>query len=416
MSELTLTADQDNAFQRVCQLITDPTQRILVIEGHAGTGKTTLVKHIIEHLPKLFKTCKLLDPDYEIPSVYLTATTNKAAEALQEISGEPVRTIHSFLGLRIHTDYSTMETRLVKSKNMENIDNSIVIIDEASFVDHNLLKHIFQGAAKSKLLFMGDPTQLVNHKSVGTPVFDRDYPKAKLSKVMRQSQDNPVLELATAFRGTVETGEFFSFTPDGHHVQHLPREQFEQAICQEFLRPDWKHNDSKVLAWTNKAVTKYNTVLRELATGTPEFKVGDYAICNSYISGSGKQGIRTDETVHITKIEPYTEYGVEGWTVQLEYRRDEFFLPKHFSDKKRRIKQAQDEGETYLLPLIDQYWIDLRAAYSCTVNKSQGSTYDKVFIDLDDISRCNNGNQIARMLYVAVSRARHQVIFTGDLV
>ena len=65
---------------------------------------------------------------------------------------------------------------------------------------------------------------------------------------------------------------------------------------------------------------------------------------------------------------------------------------------------------------IERTWIDLRAAYAQTVDKSQGSTYDKVFIDLDDISHCTSGARIARMLYVAVSRARHQVIFTGDLV
>ena len=61
-------------------------------------------------------------------------------------------------------------------------------------------------------------------------------------------------------------------------------------------------------------------------------------------------------------------------------------------------------------------WVDLRAAYACTVNKSQGSTFDKVFIDIDDIARCNNGEQIARLMYVAVSRARNTVYLTGDFV
>jgi ATP-dependent exoDNAse (exonuclease V) alpha subunit len=69
-----------------------------------------------------------------------------------------------------------------------------------------------------------------------------------------------------------------------------------------------------------------------------------------------------------------------------------------------------------VLHQIDQSWIDLRAAYAQTINKSQGSTYDKVFIDLDNVSRCHVGDQIARMMYVGVSRARSQVIFTGDLV
>ena len=65
---------------------------------------------------------------------------------------------------------------------------------------------------------------------------------------------------------------------------------------------------------------------------------------------------------------------------------------------------------------MDNNWIDLRAAYASTINKAQGSTYKTVFIDLDDIKRCNSGDQIARMMYVGVSRASQRVWLTGDLV
>ena len=64
---------------------------------------------------------------------------------------------------------------------------------------------------------------------------------------------------------------------------------------------------------------------------------------------------------------------------------------------------------------IETQWIDLRNAFACTINKSQGSTFDAVFIDLDDVRRCNSGEQMARMLYVAVSRARNHVYLTGDI-
>lgn len=53
--------------------------------------------------------------------------------------------------------------------------------------------------------------------------------------------------------------------------------------------------------------------------------------------------------------------------------------------------------------------------YASTVNKSQGSTYDTVYIDLNDIGKCRDKDQVRRMLYVAVSRARHKVVFTGDI-
>ena len=91
-------------------------------------------------------------------------------------------------------------------------------------------------------------------------------------------------------------------------------------------------------------------------------------------------------------------------------------MPNHLADKNKRLKEAKANNEISVIAQIETEWIDLRAAYACTINKAQGSTFDRVFIDLDDIRRCNSGDQIARMLYVGVSRARHQVFLTGDLV
>jgi hypothetical protein len=58
---------------------------------------------------------------------------------------------------------------------------------------------------------------------------------------------------------------------------------------------------------------------------------------------------------------------------------------------------------------------DLRQRDAATVHKSQGSTYDSVYIDLGNISTCNIANQVARMLYVAFSRPRTRVYLYGDL-
>jgi ATP-dependent exoDNAse (exonuclease V) alpha subunit len=93
------------------------------------------------------------------------------------------------------------------------------------------------------------------------------------------------------------------------------------------------------------------------------------------------------------------------------------FMPHKREDRAARIKLARADGSKRSMDIIEEigrHWIDLRAAYAQTINKSQGSTYDQVFIDLDDVSKCRNPNQLARMLYVAVSRARTRVYFTGD--
>jgi len=92
------------------------------------------------------------------------------------------------------------------------------------------------------------------------------------------------------------------------------------------------------------------------------------------------------------------------------------FMAKHQQDVKKLLKQLKAKGSRGTATEIETEWVDLRAAYSCTINKSQGSTYRKVFIDLDDIKRCRTPNTVARLMYVAVSRASEQVIMTGDLV
>ena len=323
-----------------------------------------------------------------------------------------VKTIHSHLGLRVETDFKTNTTTLTPSKHQPK-EGQLLFIDEASYIDKQLLGWIFKLTRDCKVVFMGDPAQLTPVKSQGTPVFDANFPGAKLSQVVRQAEGNPILDLSTKFRKTVTSGEFFQFKPDGVHIQHMYRGAFNQAVVDEFTRPDWRYADSKVLAWTNKRVVEYNHFIRDQVKGDPNFQVGDYAVCNKFVS-INKQAIKTDQMVCITGIRDADQWGVAGKIMTLDYRM-EAFMPNSMETRKAALKQARDTDNFRKMQEIESQWVDLRAAYACTVNKSQGSTYDRVFIDLDDISRCNSGDQIARMLYVAVSRARHNVFLTGDL-
>ena len=410
---ITLTTDQQSALDSFQQFLCDPIETVFVLSGYSGTGKTTLVKYLLEELPNYMKVARLLVPkmfDYEVA---LTATTNKAAEAMSSITGVPCATIHSFLGLRVQTDYSTNRTTLIP-KNAEQKAGYLLFIDEASYVDSQLLDLVFKKTKNCKIVFMGDPAQLTPVKSGTTPVFSANFTGAKLTQVVRQAEGNPIVDLSTKFRETVTTGDFFSFRPDGIAIQHLPRNDFYAAIEKEFNRPDWQHHDSKILGWTNKCVINYNHAVSDNLTGNPKFQAGDYAICNKFVS-DGKNSIKTDQLVRITSISPdTTEFGVDGNDYVIDGYAT-YFCPKSLDDKKKLIKQLTADSHYSQLEAIDRTWIDLRAAYACTINKAQGSTYERVFIDLDDIKRCNSGDQIARMLYVGVSRAKQQVFLTGDI-
>ncbi len=413
MIELKLTNDQQNAFDAFVSFLADPVETVFVLEGYSGTGKSTLVGLLLDKLPNLIKATRLINPSAPEYEVALTATTNKAAENLESITGGEVQTIHKFLGLMVKTDYKTGISTLVP-RSHEVKENVILFIDEASYVDSQLLGLIFKMTQRCKVVFMGDPAQLTPVKTSGTPVFKAKFKGAKLQEVVRQAAGNPIQDLSTKFRETVKSGEFFSFKPDGHHIQYMDRDTFNQAILNEFTRPDWKHSHSKVLGWTNKCVIGYNNLIANTLKGNHQFQVNDYAICNKRVVHKNFS-LKTDQMVCITGISGPSEcHGAKGRYMTLDSQLTAFF-PDSLEERKIAIASCKAMDDQRGLTEIDERWVDLRAVYSCTINKSQGSTYDRVFIDLDDIKRCNSGDQMARMLYVGVSRAREQVFLTGDI-
>lgn len=415
-AQITLTEDQQSALEAFHKFLLDPIEQVFVLSGYSGCGKSTLVRTIIDEVPNFIRAAKLIDPQTKDYTIELTATTNKAAENLGQITGCSAGTIHSFLGLRVNTDFKTGVTTLTPRRGALPLEGYLLFIDEASYVDKQLLQMIFQLTRDCKIVFIGDPAQLTPVKATSTPVFDANFTGAMLSTVVRQAEGNPIVDLSTKFRHTVNTGEFFSFTPDGTSVIYMPRDKFNEAIEQEFTRPDWRYQDSKVLAWTNKCVIGYNHFVRNHVKGDPHFAKGDYAVVNSFITIGNGKSFKTDQLVQITDISgEVMQHDVAGKWFTLDNDMSAF-MPNVLADKNARIRKAKADNMYMLIAEIENQWVDLRAAYACTINKAQGSTFDRVFIDLDDIRRCNSGDQIARMLYVGVSRARHQVFLTGDLV
>ncbi len=414
MTKITLTHDQHQALASINTFLLDPKETTFVLQGYSGTGKSTLVKTFLDNLPNFIKTSKLLNPDFlDNYSIKLTATTNKAAENLQQITGREVSTIHSLLGLRVNTNYKTNTTKLIPATK-EVFKDYVLLIDEASYIDNQLLGYIFSKTSNCKIIFIGDPAQLIPFNVNNSPVFNAGFSSALLSQIVRQENNNPIVELSTQFRNTVNTGKFFQFIPDGTHVNSLSYGDFIQEMINDAKRPDWKYADSKILTWTNKAAINYNNIIRSAVQGIPHFSIGEYATCNSFIS-INKRSIKTDQLVKITGIsEVITYHNIPGNLFELDGN-IKAFMPKTIEMRNARIKQARKEKDIVIVEDIERNWIDLRAAYAQTINKAQGSTYTKVFIDLNDVGKCNNGNQIARMLYVATSRPKTHLYLTGDL-
>lgn len=416
--KLTLTAGQQKALDDFLAFLMNPLEVAFVLEGYAGTGKSTLVRELLDRLPGFMQVMRSINPEAPDYTVQLTATTNKAADVLSQMSGMDVVTIHSFLGLRVHTDYQARPPKTtLRATTSEKKAYYLLFIDEASFSDLPLMRYVFSLTEHSKIVFMGDRAQLAPVGTNGVPpVFTAGFPGAMLTETMRQMVDgvpssSPVTDLATAFRHVVnKEAKWPKIKPVPGFIEVLEPDEFNAAIQAEFTRSDWRYTDSKILAWTNQCVIDYNNRVSDATNGRPHLEVWDLAVNNKVVM-SGSKKIKTDELVQITNIGPdCVEYDCPGNWIEVDHTMKVFF-PKTRQDHKDAFNRAKAKENVRMMQVIDMEWIDLRHAYACTVNKSQGSTFDQVFIDLSNIMKCNSGDAIARMLYVATSRARTKVTF-----
>lgn len=415
---ITLNACQQAASNKFFEFLfdPDPSKKEFVIQGSAGTGKTTLMRHILDLLDaKMTMVSSLTNRYFDVQEIHYTATTRKAAQVLGQVVNKPheATTIHSLLGLKVTNDYKTGEQSLMPTGKPNHLANHLIIIDEASFVTEELLQCIRRLTKGAKILYVGDPYQLLPTSDSRSVVFDEPIPGAHLLTVMRNG--GLIEHLAHTYKTSVMTGEFPHCTVDNVDVCHYDGQSFKQAVDKAYTAPNFDANRVRVLAWTNQRVHAYNKYIRsELMGKSEQFTVGEYVQTNKPIMEGNKTVAQTDEILEITKVhKPTRIFGIEGRDISMG--KITGFLPDDQNDVRDKLAElkAYKKWSTYFL--IKEGFLDLRPPYACTVHKSQGSTYDQVFIDLSDIGRCFEPTDVARMLYVGISRASKQVILYGNL-
>lgn len=412
---LVLTPDQEDAADMFLQFMLDENQSKMIIRGHAGCGKSTLTRHILKVVGQQMRLLNILvgkNGEQDL-NIYVTATTNKAARVIADMVGCQPKTIHSLLGLRVVNDFKTGATKLQKTKEYQVYRNSLLIIDEASYIDPDLLQMIEESTMHCKVLFIGDPYQLAPVKVKHPPVFEMEVTTARLSTVKRNG--GPIADLSGAFREAVETDQFPNILDhvNGQEILHVDGPTFQGMVDDEYRVHD-EDDHAKILAWTNDRVTDYNNYVRELRGLDTGLQEGERVVTNKPILANGGV-VSTDSFVTVTDAGHEEEhYGITGTRLELDGHL-RVFLPHNARQVKALLKQhARDKNWGSYFEIKDQ-WADLRPLHACTLHKSQGSTYGKVFVDLADLGRCNIRSDVARMLYVGTSRAANQVIFYGDL-
>lgn len=369
--------------------------QMVVLTGGPGTGKTTIVKAILNMFDELdINTC-------------LAAPTGRAAKRMTEVTGREASTIHRLLGAKMAEDGNS----LVFSKDASDpLECDALILDECSMVDISLMYAILCAIKPGcRLVLVGDADQL---PSVGPGNVFADIirsgivPTVRLTEIFRQNGDSRIVRNAHM----INKGEHPQFDENAGDFFRLKRLQGGTTVetilelCSKRL-PDKMGIPSsqiQVLSPTRKGETgtvylnkQLQAVLnppssdkREKLFGETVFRVGDrvmqiknnYDIVWNSFDGSAGMGIFNGDIGEIKAIDSLNE------TLEIDF---------------------EDRNVTYSFEMLNE----LEHAWALTVHKSQGSEYRAVILA---VNAGTNMLLTRGVLYTAVTRAKELLIMVGD--
>lgn len=421
------SATQEEAVQNMLSFLVSNKHKFFVLKGFSGTGKTTVITHLINNIEGYYKMLQGLSPGLVVPEVLLTATTNKAAEVLESITKVECKTIHSLLNLVIKPDFKTGKEILRRKSDAKDISdlliNSLVIIDEGSMLNKELMRFLEESMSPTtKVIIVGDPAQLLAVGDNFSHVFFNNYPEFTLTKPQRQDENNSILKFGEQMRRTIDTGDFLPINYDTSNLIKLDGDEFKEHVDTYFKNQHYGQSN-KILAWSNAKVIQYNKYVRSLYTDKDAPQKGELYIANSSCKNNGGGlALKNNQLVEIEEVNEivYGDANIPCYLISLKGIRDRVYMPINKQSFDYFLKGLASDAKIYRKNWSEYFmykekFADLRPAHSMTVHKSQGSTFDTVYLDLYDISNCNIPNQVARLLYVAATRARNKVYFYGKL-
>lgn len=396
-----LNQEQSNAYDEVLTFLfgEDP---FIIIDGSAGTGKSYLIKYMTEHLLDDYRTmCSVNNVDETYTSIVVTATTNKACANLNVL-----KTLYSILNMRLMDNYSNGRTDLVSLANAK-FTNNIVIVDECSMVTSELFKQICKNT-HNKYIFIGDRYQLPPVNESISPIYSTDAKIVELNTIMRTKDLTKLYFKAKDMVKNEDTLIQIGLNKDIYHI-----EDFDSLINILASKDDYL-----ICSYTNKSVLNYAYKILT-AKGLPYYNTQTTYVLNEGIHSFGTRDFNTDDEVTL-KYTPQNAT-VDGFSNTMIVKSNGecgVLVPKDPTKLSQILKIIYDEcsknKDWVAYFQVKNHTADLRPAFSRTVHKAQGSTVDKVIIDLDDFKCCRDKDTLRRLLYVAITRAKSKIIFVGN--
>lgn len=417
---LKFSKEQQVAYDGLISLFSDDEPKSAILTGAAGTGKTFLCDAL----------AKKLDP-------VLCALTHKAAEVLAEETGREVLTLAKILKQKKYDDLNTGERKFVTSQDILLPTNkSLLFIDESSMMNEANFKQVQNSLMNNySVLFIGDKFQLPPVNEDFTQAFSQDLPTFELIEPQRFDKDSGIAATATTIRkammdGVVKIAGMRDILAKYDDVIWTTSEKAVPMMIEAFKQCE-DANQVRMLSFTNKRVEAFNYHLKKAVTGDADrFMVGDLLMANAAFSKKiyneaidaeeDKVVLKNNQSVQIEKIREINKDGIECYQITILNGSLVVFVPVDrfaFEQEVAAMKRtalsypsgSKDRRVSFakMFALMNAF-ADLRLNYAQTVHKSQGSSYETCFFDLEAL----NSDRVMgkHLLYTGVTRAKKTLV------
>jgi exodeoxyribonuclease-5 len=410
-----LSDDQSAALVAVLAALRGPLPEAS-LAGAAGTGKTTLMRAVIEAWGG---------------GVLLLAPTGKAARRLSEVTGYDAQTVHSALYGSVEEQQDQRGRARLAFGEVKALGAGLVIVDEASMVNADLAADVRAACAagRTPLLWVGDHEQLPPVE--GNRGVDLDRATAVLTQVHRQALESPVLDLATHIREG--RGQAFArWTDAAGDCSRVEITDTEAAVAWAEEAPE----ERVLLTWTNRIRARMNALTRARRGLPVRALVAGERIVVTFNQHS--YGVMNGETFAVTRVEPCDDLTdalertivwawLEGHERPVLLCPDVFDVARDTRDERPLNKavwapiwQTDREQISALKARAGWDWADLsrwrdlvkgRAVqatygYALTAHKSQGSQYPAVgFVSCPSLRGYEDKKFTRKLIYTAITRA-----------
>lgn len=448
------TLKQDIFLQKAAEFVTGSRKdELFVLKGYAGTGKTTIISTIVNHLAAAGKKYVLLAP------------TGRAAKVIANYSNKPAFTIHK----RIYFPKKGSVGGMAFTRQQNKFKDTIFIVDEASMISDapaeskmyengplldDLMNYVYSGA-NCKMILIGDTAQLPPVNMDVSPALDIDnlnhsfgiqVQHIELDEVMRQELNSGILYNATELREILKSAFYDTFQFKVRGFKDIVRLQdgydIQDAIHSAYS--NYSIEDTAFIVRSNKRANQYNQQIRGRILGREsELSTGDFmmVVKNNYfwLEEKSEAGfIANGDIIEILEIFSIQElYGfkfakvkvrmvdypnqhpfetillmdtIESESPSLTYEQSNMLYQEVMKDYEDEPTQYRRLAKTKLNPYFNA--LQVKFSYAITCHKSQGGQWNTVFIEQPYLPEGIDKDYI-RWLYTAITRTKDKLYLIG---